>query len=222
MKKKLYEKRVVITCGILLLGVVFTLISMTLKNSYAYYGTSNELEIMKTTIGNFAGDGEIVKNGPIEKSTDVNVIFYAQTPTTKNRYKETKIIPVTNYQINEELSNCYVSDGTSKYTIDEDGTIDIDITESKPNQIVCRMYYDYVNENNLDVIVYAYMQDINGTKSYNNNKYKLVNNIPDNSTLDGFTCNNKSVSTNITYVDNNIVIDSSGPNICQVYFRKNS
>ncbi len=51
MKKKLYEKRIVISCGILLLVVVFTLIRMTLKDSYAYYGGSNELPIIEATIG---------------------------------------------------------------------------------------------------------------------------------------------------------------------------
>ena len=220
MIEKLKNNKIKAISSTLLVITIFILLMTTLKDSYAYYNNSNELKILSTKVGDFAGDGELAKNGAIAKNTDINVIFYAQTPTTKNRYKETKIIPVTNYQINQELSNCYSLEGKSKYSISLDGTIDVDITESKPNQVVCRMYYDYVNENNLDVIVYAYIQDVNGTKSYGDNKYKLVNTIPDNSTLKGFTCNNKSVSTNITYVENNIVIDSPGPNICQAYFSK--
>ena len=227
MKEKLKNKKVIVVSSTLLIMTIIVLLTITIKDSYAYYGTSNELEIMKATIGNFAGDGELVNDGPIEKSTDVNVIFYAQTPNSKNKYVETKEIPITNYVINEEVSNCYPKDnieGTeyNSYTINSEGLIDIEVKENKPNQIVCRIYYDYENKNNLDVIVYAYLQDEKGTKKYNNNNYKIINTIPDNVTFIGFTCNNKDIKTNITYEENILDIKSSGPNICQAYFRKNS
>ena len=225
MKEKLKNKKIIITSLISVI-IVFILL-ITLKDSYAYYGTSNELEIMKATIGNFAGDGEKVEEGSIEKSTDVNVIFYAQTPNSKNKYVETKEIPVTNYVINEEASNCYPKDnieGTTydNYTINSEGLIDIEVKENKPNQIVCRIYYDYENKNKLDVIVYAYLQDEKGTKKYNNNNYKIINTIPDNVTFIEFNCNNKEIDTTIAYAENTLDIKSSGPNICQAYFRKNS
>ncbi len=54
MKKKLYEKRVEILWGIMLLIAVFSLLLTTLKDSYAYYNNSNELKILSTKVGEFA------------------------------------------------------------------------------------------------------------------------------------------------------------------------
>ncbi len=211
---------------VIVLVLLVTTVFVTLnKYTHAYYNVETEwTPIFNSKVGDFASDGEKVKTGPIEKHTDVNVIFYTETPNSENRYVESKGIPVTNYVVNKELSNCYSKDkeeGTTynSYTINSEGLIDIEVEENKPNQIVCRIYYDYENNNNLDVIVYAYLQDINGTRKYNGNNYKIINTIPDNVTFIDFTCNNKEIETNIKYENNTLDIESIGPNICKAYFK---
>ena len=51
MKEKLKNKKVVVVSSTLLIMTIIVLLVITLKDSYAYYGNSNELEIMKATIG---------------------------------------------------------------------------------------------------------------------------------------------------------------------------
>ncbi len=51
MKEKLKNKKVIVVSSIILVMTIIVLLVITLKDSYAYYGGSNELEIMKATIG---------------------------------------------------------------------------------------------------------------------------------------------------------------------------
>ena len=51
MEEKLRNKKVIVVSSTLLIMTIIVLLVITLKDSYAYYGNSNELEIMKATIG---------------------------------------------------------------------------------------------------------------------------------------------------------------------------
>ena len=70
-----------ILLGIFIL-IIITLISIVIKDTHAYYNyESGWTPIFTSKVGNFAGEGEPVKTGPLtDKDTDVNIIFYTQMP----------------------------------------------------------------------------------------------------------------------------------------------
>ena len=176
-----------------------------LNQTHAYYNYEMEpVPIFTSKVGNFAGEGETVKDGPISgKSTDVNVIWYIQMPDNPKKYIEVKYTPDNGYKLNQDISNCYPKDNeegttyTEDYKIEDDGTVDITVSETKPNQIVCRLYYD--RDKISDVIVYAYIQDSSGDRDYEGNKYKMSSTIPTGKTYVGYKCSNDKVATNIDY-----------------------
>ena len=202
------------------------LINVAINKTHAFYNYEMEpVPIFTSKVGNFAGEGETVKDGPLSnKSTDVNVIWYTQMPDNPKKYKENKEVPVTGFNLNQDISNCYPKDneeGTTynpDYTISEDGTVDITVSETKPNQIVCRLYYD--RDKISDVIVYAYIQDTSGDREYEGNKYKMSSTIPTGKEYLGSKCSNEKVATNIGYNDTDgFTIDTDGPNTCYAYFK---
>ncbi len=226
MINNLENKKIFILITILSIVVFITLYKLVMKETHAYYNYEMEpVPIFTGKVGNFAGEGESVKDGPLSnKSTDVNVIWYTQMPDNPKKYKENKEVPVTGFNLNQDISNCYPKDneeGTTynpDYTISEDGTIDVTVSETKPNQIVCRLYYD--RDKISDVIVYAYIQDASGDREYEGNKYKMSSTIPTGKTYVGYKCSNASVATNIGYTDTDgFTIDTDGPNTCYAYFK---
>ncbi len=199
---------------------------LVIKDTHAYYNYEMEpVPIFTSKVGNFAGEGESVKTGPLkDKNTDVNIIFYTQMPDDAKKYMVSKYLPVNGYKVNEEASNCYPATGGdalyNSYTIDEEGNLVINYTESKPNQVVCRIYY---NRDKLsDVIIYAYVEDANGEREYNEKKYKLVNTIDSTYTkMSSYECKSKISKTTFTYdATNGFTITSSGPDTCYAYFNK--
>ncbi len=209
---------------IIALVIVMLIIIVKLFPTYAYYGSSDDLFIVKATVGGFAGEGEGVKQGPIDRNTDVNIILYTQMPDNAKKYMISKYVPATGYKVNETVSNCYPAKGSEVtykddkyYTIKEDGTVHIEYSESKPTQVVCRIYYD--RDKLSDVIIYAYIQDSNGDREYEGDKYRLVNQVEDNYSLLGHKCTNSKVNTDFTY-DNGFNIVTDGPNTCYAYFKE--
>ena len=217
---KVKNEIIAITVIVFLITVV-----ATLRGTHAYYNSQTDpIPIFNTKVGDFTGEGESVKSGPIDKNTDVNIIFYMQMPDKPNKYKESKYVPASGYKVNEKASNCYPATGgdatyldNKYYTIKEDGTVHIEYTESKPTQVVCRIYYD---RNELsDVIIYVYLEDSSGNKKYNNKTYKLVNQVESNYTLVAQECKNKKAT--FTYDSTTgFKILTSGPDTCYAYFRK--
>ena len=51
MEEKLKNKKIIVVSSTLLIMTIVVLLVITLKDSYAYYETSNELEIVNATIG---------------------------------------------------------------------------------------------------------------------------------------------------------------------------
>lgn len=213
--------------GFLLVAVILKITNGILKDTHAYYGDSVELPLFNARVGDFSGEGESVKDGPLtSKNTDVNVILYTQMPDNPDKYLINKVVPVSGYELNEKDSNCYPAKGNETnykdnnyYTISADGTVTVEYSEEKPTQVVCRIYYD--RDKLSDVIIYAYVEDETGDRKYQDKIYKLVNQIDSSYTLKGHECKYQKAETNFTYDNiNGFDITSKGPDTCYAYFSK--
>ncbi len=216
------SKGTIIVIAFLVVALILKLTNVIL-DTHAYYNyESGWVPIFNSKVGNFAGDGESAKQGPLtERNSDVNLIFYAQVPDNPNKYQVASSAPLTGYKLNDNKSNCYPATGNEanyvSSSIDSNGTVTITYTITKPTQVVCRIYYD--RDKLSDVIIYAYLQDDSGDKTYNNQKYKLVNQVESNYQLVGKECKSKTVNTSFTY-NNGFTITSKGPDTCYAYFKK--
>ena len=212
-----------LSLGIILV-LILALIVWGIKGTHAYYNYSTgPVQIFNSKVGNFAGEGEGIKEGPLnDRDTDVNIIFYTQMPDNKGKYMISKYIPVSGYEVNTEDSNCYPTKGGdatyNSYSIDDDGNLVIKYTEeTKPTQIVCRIYYD--RDKLSDVIIYAYVEDETGDKKYNDKNYKLSNSVPTGFKMVNHECKNAKVSTTLKYEETaGFEIVTNGPNTCYAYF----
>ena len=220
MKIKIDKEKVIIISLIVI--VMITIISKVIKNSYAYYGTNEELEILRATIGDFTSSE---KTPMLDKGYDVNIIFYMQEQSNDYQYRVVQNIPVVGYKVNEKKSNCKPDDvNYSDYEITSDGILTLKVKENTPKQIVCRIYY--IKDGNSDIVTYALVEDENGTMKDPNGgekKYKVVNSIPDtNYQYVKSSCSNQDVQTDVIYNESNkdFEIKTTGPNICYAYFDK--
>ncbi len=213
--------------------IAFVVVALILKltnailDTHAFYNyESGWTPIFTSKVGNFAGEGESVKQGPLtDKNTDVNIIFYTQMPDNANKYMISKYLPVTGYKVNNEKSNCYPAKGTEAtykdniyYTIQSDGTVYVEYSETKPTQVVCRLYYD--RDKLSDVIIYAYIEDSTGDRKYEDKTYKLNNQVPSGYNMTSYKCNSKTANTSFNYDSNGFTVTSSGPDTCYAYFSK--
>ncbi len=211
------------TLSKILLGIfgviIIIIISVVIKDTHAFYNSqSDSIPIFKAKIGDFTGEGESVKEGPIDKNTDVNIIFYTQMPDNPDKYMVSKYLPVNGYKVNEKASNCYPATGGdatyNNYNIDSEGNLNITYTETKITQVVCRIYFS--RDKLSDVIIYAYLEDSKGDKKFSGKTYKLVNQVESNYTLVAHECKNKRAT--FSYDENGFNITSSGPDTCYAYF----
>ncbi len=232
MLKNLENKKIYILIGILFIIVFLTLFKLILKDTHAFYNESIELPLFNTKIGDFSGDGENVKQGPVNSETDINVIFYTQISSDTKKYKERKFIPVGGYVLNSTASNCYPAKGNeveyqdnNYYKVNENGSISIKYSETKPSQVTCRLYYDIDTSNNNyvdgDISIYAFIEDVNGPNEYNSKKYKFTNEIDKSWQLVGHVCDYEDNITKFDYAsDTGFKVSSVGPNVCFAYFKK--
>ena len=229
----LENKKIYIVIIILSIVVFVTLFKLVLKDTHAYYSyDSGWTPIFTGKVGNFVGGGESVKQGPVDVESDVNVIFYTQVSSDTKKYKERKFMPIGDYVLNSEASNCYPAkgnevtyDGNNYYKVNEDGSISIKYTEAKPTQVTCRLYYDIdtSNNNNIegDISVYAFIKDTNGNKEYNGDKYKFTSIVDKTWNLDGHECDFENNITRFDYTsETGFSISSVGSNVCFAYFSK--
>ncbi len=206
-----------------------------LKNTHAYYNYSTgPVPIFTGKVGNFAGKGD---TSPLtDRTTDVNLMFYVQDITNPKNYTIMEGTPalVSGYVVNDKKSNCIPTSGTytmhkdKVYSIAEDGLVTVEVSESNPNQIVCRIYYDYEQLTDKDIIVFALIEDSLGMviNDKNNKHYTMTETIP----TSGYTydstisnCNNtNNIKTTISYdTSKGFSFETDGPNICYAYFNKN-
>ena len=225
MKEKIKSKESIIIIIVIIITIISALINLVLRDTHAYYNSqTNPIPIFNTKVGDFTGEGESVKTGPIDKNTDVNIIFYMQMPDNPNKYKESKYVPASGYKVNDKVSNCYPTNNNitsyPEYSIKDDGTINIKVKEANPLQITCRIYYD--RDKLSDIVIYAMIEDINGDKTYNDKKYKLTNTILENYQYVGYNCTNKEAVKEIKFDSSTkkFSFKTTGPSTCYTYFSK--
>ena len=203
-----------------------------LKNTHAYYNyETGPVPIFTSRVGNFAGKGD---TSPLtDRTTDVNLMFYVQDVTNPKNYTITEGTPalVSGYVVNDKKSNCIPTSGTYKmteekvYSIASDGLVTVEVSEDKPNQVVCRIYYDYEQLTDKDIIVFALIEDSLGMviNDKNNKHYTMTETIP----TSGYTydstisnCNTENnIKTAISYDSSKgFSFETDGPNICYAFF----
>ena len=233
--KHLEHKEVYLLVGFIILALVLILVKNIIKNTYAYYNYETDpVPIFTGKVGNFAGKGD---TSPLtDRTTDVNLMFYVQDITNPKNYTIMEGTPalVSGYVVNDKKSNCIPTSGTytmhkdKVYSIAEDGLVTVEVSESNPNQIVCRIYYDYEQLTDKDIIVFALIEDSLGMviNDKNNKHYTMTETIP----TSGYTydstisnCNNtNNIKTTISYdTSKGFSFETDGPNICYAYFNKN-
>ena len=224
--KHLEHKEVYLLVGFIILALVLILIKNIIKNTYAYYNYETDpVPIFTSKVGNFSGKGD---TSPLtDRTTDVNLMFYVQDLMSTSGYYIAPSTPVlmSGYTLNEKKSNCIPTDATYEkylekdYTISDDGTVTVKVSQSKPNQVVCRIYYDLTSAAN-DILVYALVQNDSGTIKHNDKTYAFESELP----ISGYTdyeCKNKDTFTFINYdTSNGFSFKTKGPNVCYVYFNK--
>ncbi len=210
---------------------VITFAFLMIKDTHAYYNyETGPVPIFTSKVGNFAGKGD---TSPLDKPTDVNLMFYVQDITNPKNYTIMENTPalVSGYIINDKKSNCIPANGIytmyedKVYSIAEDGTVTVKVAQDKPNQVVCRIYYDYGKTLDDDIIVFALKEDDLGMVIYNGKHYTMADEIPSSGfTYDSSSCNNKdNLKTELSYDESSgFTFKTEGPNICYAYFNKAS
>ena len=221
--KSLNKKEVIVISSFILLFFVLFLINITLKNTHAFYNYNSEwIPIFTGKVGNFTGKGD---TSPLERNTDVNLLYYVQNLTNPKEYVISSNKPVwtIGYKLDEDKSNCIPTSAEySDYSIKEDGTVTFSAILSKPSQVVCRIYYSLVGADN-DVVIYALQENTNGGVTFEDKKYDVVSTMPTSGyTYYKATCSNSTSATDISYTTSTgFKVTTSGPNICNAYFKKN-
>ncbi len=226
MKKEKLKKLLNIKVMYIVICLFVIVLFICLKNTHAYYNyETGPVPIFTSKVGNFAGKGD---TSPLtDRTTDVNLMFYVQDLMSTSGYYIAPSTPVlmSGYTLNEKKSNCIPTDATYEkylekdYTISDDGTVTVKVSQSKPKQIVCRIYYNLTSASN-DILVYALVQNDSGTIKHNDKTYAFENELPSSGYTD-YECKNKEIFTFINYdTSNGFSFKTKGPNVCYVYFNK--
>ena len=232
LKEKLNFKLIyIVICLCFLMGLLY------FNTTHAYYNYSTEpVPIFTGKVGNFTGKGD---TSPLDKPTDVNVLYYVQNGLNLKKYDIYDTPPLdvkSNYVLDEKRSNCiptdatYEMNGDKTYSIKEDGTVTIKVSENTPKQVVCRIYYSFnfteYEEKEGDVKVIIYLQSDNGDiVTVRNNKYYILGDtVPTNYIMSDYECNNtNNITTAVNYdASKGFTFTTTGKNICHTYFDKTS
>ncbi len=190
-----------------------------LKDSYAYYGGSNELPILSTKIGNFSSGNENLS--PKASHADINILLYLQDGVGSNKYNQVDYMPVYGYTLNKEKSVCTPkSTNFSKFDIDSDKVI-VEMQENKPDQVNCRVYYDLNDDS--DLIIYTLVENKNfGSEELDGKYYQFVEEIPDTTyQYYKYKCRDGDI-VDLAYDEQTRIFsyESSKPSVCYAYFNK--
>ena len=207
--------------------VFITIFKVIIKETHAYYNyDSGWVPIFTGKVGNFSGKGD---SSPLNRNTDINVMYYVQDITNPKQYTIMIGPPIeySDYALDGEKSNCIPKETTgAKYpvhTIDNaTGEVKISITQSSAHQVVCRIYYSYKNGLKDGIILFALQEDNNGNVIHGDKKYKVVTDIPTSGyNYQNYECTNKDVVTEVSYdVTNGFKYKTTKPNVCYAYFNK--
>ena len=221
-KNSKYKKEIItITVIVFLITVV-----VTLRGTHAYYNYESAwTPIFTGKVGNFSGKGD---TSPLpDRNTDINLLYMVQDLMVKNGYYISEVSPIAmaGYKLNEEKSNCipkdatYTMSGNNQFTVDANGLVKVVVKQSKPSQVVCRIYYDMSGASN-DILVFALVENENGTITHDDKKYIFENELPKSGYVD-YECKNKDTATKINFDGTKFNFETDGPNICYAYFNKN-
>ena len=199
---------------ILILGI-WCLVKVVFKDSYAYYGGSNEIPIINATIGHFA-DGQLPEE---VTNADFNIQFYIQNQSDDKKYNLVNKVPIYGFILNQEKSNCIPKNSNYIDYKLENNKLTINIKETSARQVICRLYYDTNPDAN--GTVYALIQDSKyGTIEYKDELYRFTNVVTSNTyKMVGYECTNLNANTTLTYANNKLKVITDKPNICYAYFK---
>ena len=215
---------------------IITFVFLMIKDTHAYYDYESAwTPIFNSRVGNFTGKGD---TSPLDKPTDVNLIYYVQSGIDLKKYDIYDTPPLdvkSNYVLDEKKSNCIPKSGNgvsypTDYSIQEDGTVTIKVSENKPYQVVCRIYYSFnltpYEEKNGDVKVIIYLQsDTGDIVTVRNNKYYILGDtVPEGYTMTDYECDNtNNITTEVNYDTlKGFTFTTTGKNVCHAYFDKTS
>ena len=235
IKEKLDNKTIKrILLGLFVITVI-TFAFLMIKDTHAYYNSEiGPVPIFTGKVGNFTGKGD---TSPLNQPSDVNVLYYIQNGLDLKKYDVYDTPPLdvkSNYVFDEKRSNCipadatYEMDGDKTYSIKEDGTVTIKVSENTPKQVVCRIYYSFnfteYEEKEGDVKVIIYLQsDTGDIVTVRNNKYYILGDtVPSGYTMTDYECNNtNNITTEVNYdASKGFTFKTTGKNICHTYFDK--
>ncbi len=220
------EHKSLLVIALLILVEIIWLISSA--DSYAFYGTTDELEILRATIGNFAKKSEDLPTNA--KEADLNIQLYLQDQADSEKYNLVNNMPTYGYHLNEEMSNCTPSQGELKYTNYSitDGKIKFTVQDENgskgPKQIVCHIYYD--KDFHSDITIYVLVEDEEyGIKEFNNKHYRFLGSVDDITTAtSGYTYNSAECSNKEAQIkgfsNGKFNFQSNKPTVCYAYFNK--
>ena len=224
--KKLLNVKIIYLIVCFLVMVLF----ICLRSTHAYYNYSTgPVPIFTGKVGNFTGKGD---TSPLkDRNTDINLLYMVQDITNPRKYTIMEGPPavVWGFKVNEEKSNCipkdatYTMNGNNVFSVDSNGLVKVIVKQGKPNQVVCRIYYDYGKDlTKDDVIVFALIEDNLGMVIYGDKHYTMNETIPTSGyTYKASSCKNTNIATEIDYTGGKFTFKTSGPNICYAYFNKN-
>ena len=232
LKEKLNFKLIyIVICLCFLMGLLY------FNTTHAYYNSEiGPVPIFTGKVGNFAGKGD---TSPLDQPTDVNLLYYVQSGIDLKQYDIYDTPPLdvkSNYVLDEKRSNCIPTDARYEkysdkdYSVSEDGTVTIKISQDKPKQVVCRIYYSFnltpYEEKEGDVKVIIYLQsDTGDIVTVRNNKYYILGDtVPSGYTMTNYECNNtNNIQTEVNYdASKGFTFKTTGKNICHTYFDKTS
>ena len=236
IKERLDNKTIKrILLGLFVMTVI-TFAFLMIKDTHAYYNSEiGPVPIFTSKVGNFTGKGD---TSPLNQPSDVNVLYYIQNGINLKQYDVYYTPPLdvkSNYVLDEKRSNCIPTDATYEkysdkdYSVSEDGTVTIKISQDKPKQVVCRIYYSFnftpYEEKEGDVKVIIYLQsDTGDIVTVRNNKYYILGDtVPEGYEMTDYECNNGNIATEVNYDTNKgFTFTTTGKNICHTYFDKTS
>ncbi len=237
MQERIKDKKYIIVIVVFLVMTILLLFKFLFKDTYAFYNVNNELPILKAKIGNFASGGD---TSPLEKNTDVNVLYYVQDIFDSKKYTVMDHVPfeIKNYKFDEEKTNCIpkTSDNSGdKVSYKEDLSVDeatgkmkVVITEDKPHQIVCRIYYSFNLEPytkiNGDIKIVPLVEATEGTLvATHGDKAYVLQDVPASGyDLTYYECTNNSTQREptLTYDNGKLKAVYEEPDLCYAYFDK--
>ncbi len=171
----------------------------------------------------------------ISKTSDINVMYYIEDHFNLGQYILYNIPPLdvkNNYKLDKSKSNCIPKESSTvnypDYYINDDGRVTINVSEDKPYQVVCRIYYSFnltpyeIKDGDIRITTYIESETGSIVTIKNNKTYIADGRIPKGYTMSSYECDNlDNVTTDIIYDETKgFTYTTTGKNTCYAYFDK--